>query len=587
MDAPYDIILLACVMAVAVLFYARERERRAGFAHLAMEHMADAVIATDAFNRVRYLNPLAEQLTGWSASEAEGRPLERVFHLQLLNDQRTHPAFAGGLQGPTVGMQKFSSLVRKDGTVLTIEDATAPMRGSRHKVVGQVLVFRDATDSHALAERLRWQAAHDALTGLPNRREFEHCLGKLVAEAHALDAKHVLLYIDLDQFKIINDTCGHSAGDALLKRLASQIKARLRRNDVLARLGGDEFGVLLADCSIEDGRELVEGLRAAVTSQRFEWEGKAFETTCSIGYVAITRTSPSAAQLMSNADAACYVAKDKGRNRTQEYFGGKDCTRKRLEMEWAVRITQALDGERFALYYQTIAPVTDTQRLPVQREILLRMIDENGEIVPPAQFIPAAEKYNLMTAIDRFVVRKVLDWLAANPAEAVRYVWSINLSGQSLGDEAFLGFIAAELKRTQVAGERLCFEITETAAIADLARAQRFIAELKQLRCRFALDDFGSGMASYGYLKNLPVDTIKIDGGFIKGMVNDAIDQVMVESIHRVARLMGIRTVAEFVEDAAIFARLKTIGVDYAQGFYVHRPEPLAAPAIATRRAAG
>ena len=583
MEAPYDLVLLGCGIAVAVLLFVRERERRASFATLAMEHMADAVIATDALNRVRYLNPLAEQLTGWSASEAAGRPLERVFQLQSPPAGQLHPAFTGGLQGPAVGIQKFSNLIRKDGSLLTIEDATAPLRGSRHNIVGQVLVFRDATDARAMAERLRWQAAHDALTDLPNRREFEHCLGKLVAEAHALDAKHVLLYIDLDQFKVINDTCGHSAGDALLKRLASQLKARLRRNDVIARLGGDEFGVLLADCTIDDGRELVESLRAAVASQRFEWEGKTFEITCSIGYMAITRTSPSAAQLMSNADAACYVAKDKGRNRTQEYFGGKDCTRKRLEMQWAVRIKQALEEGRFALYYQTINPIVET-RLPEQREILLRMIDENGEIVPPAQFIPAAEKYSLMTAIDRLVVTKILDWLAANPVDAKRYVWSINLSGQSLGDEAFLGFIAAELRRTQVAGERLCFEITETAAIADLARAQRFIAELKQLRCRFALDDFGSGMASYGYLKNLPVDCIKIDGGFIKGMVNDAIDQVVVESIHRVGRLMGIRTVAEFVESAAILARLKTIGVDYAQGFHLHRPEPLIAPA---RRAAG
>lgn len=585
MEAPYDLVLLGCVMAVAVLLYAREHERRANFATLAMEHMADAVIATDAFNRVRYLNPLAEQLTGWSARDAEGRPLERVFQLQSLDDHPSHPAFAGGLQGPTVGMHRFSTLVRKDGTILTIQDATAPMRGGRHKVVGQVLVFRDATDSRALAERLQWQAAHDALTGLPNRREFEHCLGKLVAEAHALDAKHVLLYIDLDQFKIINDTCGHSAGDALLKRLASQLKSRLRRNDVVARLGGDEFGVLLADCSIEDARELADALRIVVSSQRFEWDGKTFETTCSIGYIAITRTSPSAAQLLSNADAACYVAKDKGRNRTQEYFGGRDCTRKRLEMEWAMRIKQALEGERFALFYQTIAPITDAQRLPVQREILLRMIDENGEVVAPAQFIPAAEKYNLMTAIDRLVVTKVLDWLAANPAEATRYVWSINLSGQSLGDEAFLSFVAEELKRTGVAGERLCFEITETAAIADLARAQRFIAELKQLHCRFALDDFGTGMASYGYLKNLAVDIIKIDGGFIKGMATDAVDQVLVESIHRVGRLMGIRTVAEFVEDAAILARLKTIGIDYAQGYHLHRPEPLMAGAATVRRA--
>lgn len=585
MDAPYDLVLLGCVIAVAVLFYARERERRASFATMAMEHMADAVIATDALNRVRYLNPLAEQLTGWTANEAAGHPLERIFRLQVPDAGQSHPAFAGGLQGPAVGLQKFSNLIRKDGSLLTIQDATAPLRGNRHKVMGQVLVFRDATDSRALAERLRWQAAHDALTDLPNRREFEHCLGKLVAEAHALDAKHVLLYIDLDQFKVINDTCGHGAGDALLKRLASQLKARLRRNDVIARLGGDEFGVLLADCTIEDGRELVEGLRAAVASQRFEWEGKVFETTCSIGYVAITRTSPSAAQLLSHADAACYVAKDKGRNRTQEYFGGKDCTRKRLEMEWAVRIKQALDEGRFALYYQTIIPIVETQGLPVQREILLRMIDENGEVVPPAQFIPAAEKYSLMTAIDRLVVTKTLDWLVANPVDAKRYVWSINLSGQSLGDEAFLGFIAAELRRTEIPGERLCFEITETAAIADLARAQRFIAELKQLRCRFALDDFGSGMASYAYLKNLPVDCIKIDGGFIKGMVNDAIDQVMVESIHRVGQLMGIRTVAEFVENAAILARLKTIGVDYAQGFHLHRPEPLLATAAARRAA--
>lgn len=428
--------------------------------------------------------------------------------------------------------------------------------------------------------RLVYQANHDALTGLVNRNEFEHRLSQAIGTARQHGRTHALCYMDLDQFKVINDTCGHAAGDELLRQLALMLKDLLRERDTLARLGGDEFALLLENCDLKDATLVAEACRNMVRQFRFKWDNRLFNIGVSIGLVMVERDSGSMADLLSAADAACYVAKDRGRNQVHVYQPADiDMARHRGEMQWVARIHKALEEDLMRLYWQEIRPV-DERNPACHIEILMRMLDEDGGIILPMAFIPAAERYALMPRLDRWTIESVIDTFGSTLAERTRTarngcMFAVNLSGVSLKNQEFRSWLHAALKERPGLGEMLCFEITETAAIGDLVTINDFIAELKTFGCRFALDDFGSGLSSFGYLKNLQVDYLKIDGAFVQDMAKDTLDYSMVEAINRIGHKVGLKTVAEYVESAEVMDCLRSIGIDYAQGDYLHKPEPL------------
>jgi diguanylate cyclase (GGDEF)-like protein len=432
----------------------------------------------------------------------------------------------------------------------------------------------------ALADKLAYHASHDPLTGVLNRREFERCLTEALARSGTQHQEHVLCLLDLDRFKIVNDTCGHVAGDHLLRQLTGLLQAGLRSGDSLARLGGDEFGILLESCPLDRGRAVAEKLCEAVAQSRFVWEQRTFSVGASIGVVAVTPFTASVEEVMQAADAACYTAKDKGRNRVHLYQPDDgELSRRQGESQWAGRILAAIREHRLELYYQSIVPVGSGGPAGDFVELLLRMRDEEGTLVPPAAFLPAAERYDLLPAIDRWVVATALASLAGRYPSGHGHradLYSINLSGASLGDETFLAFVRARLAEHRVPPEVICFELTETVAITNLGVAVRFINELRALGCRFALDDFGSGLSSFAYLKSLPVDFLKVDGHFVRGIAHDSIDRAMVEAVNRIGHEMGLRTIAEFVETQAVLDCLQELGVDYAQGYAISRPRPLA-----------
>lgn len=423
--------------------------------------------------------------------------------------------------------------------------------------------------------KLRWQASHDPLTGLANRVEFETQVDKALKSAIEKGRRHTLVFMDLDQFKVVNDTSGHKAGDELLKQLSAQLKQALRSTDVLARLGGDEFGVLFHDCGGDVGLRLAEGLRLVVEGFRFRYGDRVYCIGVSMGLVEIDADSPSVGELLSAADAACYAAKEGGRNRIHRYhIEDKELLRRRGEMEWASRITQALEAGRMQIYCQYLQPLRASDGAQ-HYELLLRMVDTAENVIPPMAFLPAAERYQLAAVLDRWVLDQVLGRCADKLARHPELILSINISGASLGDTAFQSHLRNKLAQHPNVAGNLCLEITETAAIANLDSALQLISELRVLGCRFALDDFGSGLSSFAYLRSLPIDYLKIDGTFVRDMHQDPIDAAMVEAIHKVARLMGVRTVAEYVENEATARMLEEMGVDYAQGYHIHRPVPL------------
>lgn len=448
-------------------------------------------------------------------------------------------------------------------------------------------ILRDITERRLLQTALQHHASHDDLTGLVNRREFQQRLHALVDSVRTDHGPHALVYVDLDQFKVVNDTCGHLAGDELLRQLGMRLKQLVSRRDVIARLGGDEFGMLLHDQSIDEAMRVANSLCETVAEHRFVWGERSFEVTASVGLCAISSDTLSAEDALSSADAACYVAKDQGRNRVQLYFGGIACTGKRQEMEWVSRLQKALDENRFQIWQQHILDLRgDTDARAGHFEVLLRLIDQDGTIIAPGRFFPAAERYGLMPAIDRWVIQHLLldgqgKRLQSEIARSSATHCAINLSGASLNDDKFLSFLEDALRHTTLAGSALCFEITETVAVNHFGRVREVMQTFRQFGCLFALDDFGSGMSSFSYLKNLPVDYLKIDGALVRNIVEDAADFAMVEAINRVGGAMGLKTIAEFVETAACLQRLRDIGVDYAQGYVIHRPEPLFAVSMA------
>ncbi len=550
----------------------REKES----AQITLQSIGDGVITTDADNIVEYINPVAEELTGWKVDDASGRPIDEIF--RGFHEETCEP-----LENPlTVSIRRDRAiksvrptlLIRRDGNELYIESTASPIRDGKGSVTGGVLVFHDVSESRELNRRLSYHASHDILTGLVNRRELENRLERALKSARARETSYALLYLDLDQFKMVNDSCGHSAGDALLGQLGALLKSKIRWRDTLARLGGDEFGVLLESCSLDEAMNTAETLRVAIGEYKFVWEGRNFRLGVSIGVVPITADNESVATMLSAADSACAAAKEAGRNRIHSFQENDiDLMRRRREMQWAARINNALEEDRFELFRQTIKPL-QTEEDGAHYEILVRMRDESGDIISPGLFIEAAERYGITPNIDRWVIRSAFRWLVSEADERERLTMcSINLSGLSLADEKFLPFVIEQFKMSGLDATKICFEITETAAIASYAQANRFINALKELGCMFALDDFGTGLSSFGYLKHFPVDFLKIDGSFVKEILHDPIDREMVRSINEIGHLTGKRTIAEFAENEEIITMLRGMGIDYAQGYGVSEPE--------------
>ena len=551
-----------------------EKER----AEVTLHSIADAVVTADINGCIQSLNPVAEQLSGWSTAEAFGLPARDVFRFvyDVARKPVDDPVGQVLSTGQAVSIELNVSLVCRDDRVVSIEASAAPIRGSHGRRVGVVLVLHDVSRTREMASKLTYQASHDALTGLINRNEFEIRLKSVIRESHDSAVQSAVCYMDLDQFKIVNDTCGHMAGDELLRQLSVLLQSRVRNRDTFARLGGDEFGLILAGCPLEQAERVAQTILHSVSTFRFNWNGQNFSVGASLGLVKIDSSSIDSTDVLSAADAACYAAKEKGGNSIYVYkHEDASLIVRRGEMKWVVRIRRAIDEHMFTLYFQPIQSLSGDG--VIHYEILLRLVDDSGEIIPPGVFIPAAERYNLMPEIDRWVIAATFSAVSERRQKhgITKEIFAINLSGLSWNSDELLMFIVNEARYRNLPPEAICFEITETAAISHLSRAVSFIKELKAQGFRFSLDDFGSGVSSFGYLKQLPVDFLKIDGGFVKSMVDDKIDLAMVNVINQIGHTMGIKTIAEFVETGAILEKLRELGVDSAQGYFIAKPIPL------------
>ncbi|MCI0399781.1 MAG: EAL domain-containing protein [Gammaproteobacteria bacterium] len=513
----------------------------------------------------------AEQL-GYRVNELVGKSIFKIIHEQ--DREATKQVLEKAMQEPDRLHHREIRAVHKDRVGLWVREAIRASKDDAGAIV-ILIAGEDVTEARQLSEELSYQASHDVLTGLVNRREFERRLKRVLHSSRADQTEHALLYLDLDRFKTINDTCGHLAGDELLRQLGEVLRGTVRSRDTLARLGGDEFGVLLEHCSVVQARRLAKALQKIIQNFRFGWEGRNLSIGVSIGLVPINKTSESMTNILSMTDAALFAAKEAGRNCIHVYQeADSELARKRGELQWVPRIQQALEEDRFHLVFQPIRPIAKGNVEGEHYELQIRMEDEDGRIVPPGAFLPAAERYNLSTTLDRWVIRTAFRWLSNHPEHLERlYLCSINLSSHVFGEEDFVEFIIRQLNKQKIPAEKIGFEVPETAAIANLSSATRFIKALKELGCWFALDDFGSGLSSFGYLRNLPVDFLKIDGAFVRNIVEDPVDFAMVSSINEIGHVLGKKTIAEFVENDAILEKLRTIGVDYAQGYGMGRPQ--------------
>ena len=516
-----------------------------------------------------------------------GFPVEKLVGKRIvdLHEEQDHIQIVRKIQDCLSEAHRVhrweTCMLHSDGSKLWVRTAARVMSSEPEPANSILLVCEDITEAYTLSEQLKYQAKHDALTGLVNRYEFERRLQELLIESQRNHSNHALLYMDLDQFKVINDTCGHDAGDELLRQLARLLKKFITDNDTLARLGGDEFAVLLGSCDLQCATSVAQTLHRAITEYRFVWRDASFSINVSIGVVAIEHTTQDIATLLSAADTACYSAKEEGPKHVHVYQPDDiEVLRRQREMGWIAKINKALEEDRFELCYQTIVPVnpddTELEHSKLHYELLLRMRDEKGKFISPKLFLPAAERYKSTPLLDRWVVENALKCLSSSPRHLERLeICSINLSGHSVSDKDFLYFLLDQISNSGVTPSKICFELTETATIANLASATEFMEELRQRGCRFALDDFGTGLSSFEYLKNLPVDNIKIDGLFIRDIAINPINYAMVRSITEIAGVMSKRTIAEFVETESILSTLREIGVDYAQGNFISTPQPL------------
>jgi len=547
---------------------------------LAIASLPEAVIITGRDGRITFMNPAAERLTSVEAATATGKQLEDIVSFVDEGDRRllADPVHQALTAGAAVNLSRRALLLsRAGGSERSIELSASPMRDSTREVLGAVVMLHDVTESRGLARQMSYQATHDALTGLINRREFERRLTEAIESGHRGEGQHVLCYLDLDHFKVVNDTSGHLAGDSMLREVAKLLRDAVRDSDTVGRLGGDEFGTLLIGCPLEKARQIADDLSRAVGDHRFVWKDKIYNIGVSVGLVEISRESGTLEELLAAADTACYVAKRQGTGHVAVYSARDEALARHTgEIQWLQRLQTALRENRFYLAHQQIVPTHEDEGGPAM-EVLVRLQDESGHELLPADFMRAAERYRLMGLVDRWVVQTTLAALGrgAIPVPSHRSV-AINISGQTLGDAQFLEFVVECLDSTGVSPGQVCFEITESAVIANLDHARRFVGVLHGMGCQFALDNFGSGVGSFSNLKNLPLDYVKIDGSFMRNLARDHVNQAMVTAMIKLARTLNFKVIAEQVEDSAAVEAARRMGVDYLQGFAIGRPQPLA-----------
>ena len=580
----YKILLYG--LSIALLVYtafiliklrknSRELSQEKDRALVTLQSIADGVITTDAAGIVEFINPVGEKLTGWLTEEAKGKHLSEVF---TLHDEVTDHPIEGLVErciseDRQIGSTEANMLLGRHGISTPVQESVSPIKSEEAQITGAIIVFRDVSHTRELSRKLAYQASHDSLTGVINRRAFDRRLQQAITSAKLNGYQHSLLYLDLDQFKIVNDTCGHDAGDHLLIEVTTMLKQKLREKDTLARLGGDEFGILLEKCQLECAEAFAKEILYEFKQFRFNWHGIHFQVGTSIGIVQIHKDTESIVSLLSAADMACYVSKDMGRNRFHIFHNkDKELMRRHGEMQWVSRLTHAFKEGRFTLYRQPVMPLSGQVTSQKHYELLIRLRDGDNGLVLPGAFIPAAERYNFMPVLDRWVIRTAFEQCFRFPNNN-RY--AINLSGTSLNSDTLLQFIKREMRRTPIQPHNICFEITETAAIDNLLKAAKLIKELKQYGFKFALDDFGKGLSSYSYLSNLPVDYLKIDGDFVKKLSSDPVNYEIIKSVNHIGHLMGMKTIAECVENEKTLRDLRTIGIDYGQGSSLGEPQPL------------
>ena len=537
-------------------------------AQVSLSSIADAVITSNMNDCVLYMNAAAERLTGISGENAINKRMQDVFH--LMTADKTTKVNSLWLTNPKSIVDEVL-MTRDDGEEFILSKSASPLHDNNNKQFGTVTVLHDVTILRMMSNQLSHQARFDALTGLANRYEFDRKAQLAIDDVQTTALSHCIAFIDLDKFKLVNDSCGHMAGDMFLKQLAKHMQTKLRSADILARLGGDEFALLLMGCNLTKANQIVHDLLLAVQAFRFEYDNKVFKVGASIG---LTEISPhkklSLSELLATADSACYAAKRDGGNCVHEYEANdSNMQEKNNLLSWVSRINVGLEQNQFVLFMQPIQGLKASRE--AHCELLIRMKGDDGVLYPPNTFLPAAERYHLMPQLDSWVVNQAFSIIAAK-GEDFNTLCAINLSGQSLSQEGFLEYVLAKIKQYNIEPKKICFEITETAVNSNLEKAQYFMRELRAIGCRFSLDDFGSGLSSFAYLKNLQVDFLKIDGMFVKNIANNKIDRAMVESINNVGHVMGLRTIAEFAENQAIIDVLLEIGVDYVQGYGVAMP---------------
>jgi diguanylate cyclase (GGDEF)-like protein len=543
--------------------------------------IADAVITTDDAGKIEHMNTTAEKLTEWSLDTARGNGVEDIF--KIVNSEAPtlllDPVGQCLRDGRVIRLVKPVELNGRLNTKTEIEVTVSPTRNRDGRIIGAVLVFHDVSIVREMQDHIDYQASHDSLTGLFHRREFESFLQQALDSAHKEGKHHALCYMDIDQFRVVNESFGHLAGDELLIQVSALLRSLVRDEDKLARLGGDEFSVLLLDCPLEEAVNKAETIGNVIDEFRFVWQGKTINISLAISIVSVSSASGSVNEILRAAESACYSAKAKGRGQMVVYQSDDpELLKRRGEMRWATRISDALRNQKFRLYYQEILPIQKEEQEYTHCELLMRTETDEHELISPESFIPAAERYNLMSDIDRWVVSTAIQTIKRleKGADIVKKSsYGINLSGQSLSDESFFDYVSGLFKEYEINPECVCFEVTETTAIVNEEIALNNIQKIKDMGCRFALDDFGTGVSSYSYLKKYPFDYVKIDGSFIRHIQENPLDRVMVESVCRIAKTMNIKTIAEYVEDRSILQILRDLGVDYAQGYGIAEPAPL------------
>jgi diguanylate cyclase (GGDEF)-like protein/PAS domain S-box-containing protein len=544
-----------------------------------LNSIVDAVITTDAEGIVEYENTAAERLTGVSRNDTQGKQIDKVisFYEEHSMNDIDNPVLACLETGERMNQKIYADMLDKDGTRYTVQVMATPLVRKDGKIFGAVLVLNDVTNIRVLSRRLKYQASHDILTKLINRSEFEKRVNAAITIAGSYEGNSAVLYIDLDRFKLINDICGHAAGDELLKQVAKLLRSIVGNNNSVARMGGDEFAVLIENSNVIEAEKIAEKILADLAAYRFSWDEKTFSIECSIGLAEIQPSCDGLTYILNAVDSACYLAKESGRNCIRKYCDGDDTIIERKGQErWIQHFDKAIETDGLVLYAQPIVSLAKDKPKKTSIEVLVRMLDDDGSIIPPNAFLPAVERYDRAYKLDRWIIERVFQYISAHKKQVKELTKiSINLSGQSVAEDELLTFIQDKTREYNIDSSKICFEVTETAAIANLTTAIDLIEQLKEDGFLFALDDFGSGLSSFAYLKTLPVDYLKIDGIFVKDMQTDKVNYAMVKAIHEMSAVLDKQTIAEYVENEAVVELLTEIGVDYGQGFHLGKPEPI------------